>query len=192
MKNNIIIIVVILIIIGLILAYNSGYIELPKINLNSTLDSSNYCEENIIPERIELTENLNKFYTEVFNGRLVFVEGSHAIGERYTNSQTNWKDGQIIELFNYDDWENKCHKGYLEGENINLVYCNNLKYSSSKTPVSEEGIVGKTTTTSLSINLVLEKEKVEVLSIPPLGLGSVKEVPITTYKVISSDCIIIR
>jgi len=153
----------------------------------------NGCPVGIIPEKIELTQDFQKFYTGIFANRLFIVEGSHIIEgsetqqtEQITNSKTNWADGQIIELMDFA--ERKCHKGQFEDENIDLVYCNDLKYSSSKTPISDEGIIGRTTTISLSIDLVLEKEKVETLIIPPIALGSAREVPIMTYKVLTSEC----
>jgi len=172
-RNKLIwVIVLAVIIIGFVWAYNSG-----KVNVND-----NVCNE-IIPEEVELSENLNIFYTEVFNGRLTYVEASHLTGDAYpyNNSKTNWNDGQTIDI------SGKCYWGHLEGENVNLVYCNDLDYSKTTTPVSKEGVVGKTQVIAYSVNLILEKEKVNVLSIPE-SFGFFTEIPVTTYKVISYTC----
>lgn len=76
-----------------------------------------------------------------------------------------------------------CVLGSKEGENVNYYYCYNLTYSKSETPISKEGVLGKTKITNFEVDLVLNQTESFTTSIPG-GLS----VGIAKLKVISSNC----
>ena len=182
-------IVIIFIIFGLIYVWNYylspnsyGYFERNFLNYEEKPDTSSQgnkvkCPEEIIPEEFILNPELTNFETFETSGRLQV---------RSLNTLFKWKDGQNLHL--------DCHHGQYEGENINLVYCNDLSYSKTTTPIYESGIVGKTETISYVVDLVLKEKSVEILELDMVGVGTdwtkpyIVEYPITTYEIISSEC----
>jgi hypothetical protein len=107
-----------------------------------------YCKENIIPEKIE-----------IYEGSISFNGGN--TGNSIRNFEGKWKDGTDIgaDLRMYDILENSftisCKEGSKEGESINYLYCNNLKYSKTIQEMSKEGILGKKKENNYEVDLVL-------------------------------------
>ncbi len=133
------------------------------------------CPIEIIPEKIFLNEALMHFQSYIdFQGKERLM-GYSSIG--------TWADGQTMDLFG-SDFQSVCKQGELEGENINLVYCKNIDYSKTITPLSEEGVIEQIKTISYSVNLVLEKESERVIDSSAFG-----DYPVTTFKVLSSECL---
>jgi hypothetical protein len=143
---------------------------------NYVFSETNTCPEGIIPEYIYLAnyhDGLWGFrnYTSSYYG-----EQATSVYDLY------WADGQKSDLVG-NHQKSLCRQGNLEGENINLVYCNNLEYSKTTTDISEDGTIGKTHTISYSIDLVLQMESTRTLHDASGGYYSINK-----YKVISSLC----
>jgi len=131
------ILIILIILIGFVWAYNYGYIKLPNISSNQNIIDKNRCPEGIVPTIISM-----KNYFE------------------YDGTGLLWFDGTAMNKFKPDKFSPPpalCRKGEFEGENVDYFYCNNLIYSKIETNISEEGIIGKTTTTNYMINLEVRK-----------------------------------
>jgi len=192
MKRNVLNKKIVLIIIGIIFiivllsyifnnnifGFRSLYYE-SKNSLNLLFSKSNIktdCPIGIIPLEVELSDMM-----------MPFVD----LGEYYGKRQIEqtpyslWADGETMNWYGtYSNFDSLCHQGKSEGENINLVYCNGFSYSKSTTPISESGVIGKTTTVSYTINLILQKESER--NINAFAWGNFH---VTKYKIISSECI---
>lgn len=110
------------------------------------------CPDEIVPETMELTQDLRTYETYISKGEELYSK----------NTYGRWKDGQKMLLFRHmsavgPNMYNFCHQGYQEGENVNLVYCNEVTYNKVETLISEEGIVGKTKVTNYLVDFILEK-----------------------------------
>lgn len=135
------------------------------------------CPEDIIPESINMDNRVMQPKEIIAN-----TANTKNYPETVTqNSIFSWKDGEKGDMHSAEG--SLCHKGKLEGENINLIYCEQLPYHKITTPISEEGIIGESEELHLSINLVLEEIDVKVVNTMLYG-----DVPVSTNKVISSEC----
>ncbi|GBE19645.1 MAG TPA: hypothetical protein ENG87_02275 [Candidatus Pacearchaeota archaeon] len=131
------ILIIVVVLIGLVWAYDSGYIEIPK--TQTTALEKYKCPSDIIPTFLS-TED----YDSWDGTGLYWYDGTPMSKYReYTHTPA-------LDL---------CRKGKFEGENINYFYCNNLIYDKSETEISEEGKIGKTITTRYVINLEVKKYK---------------------------------
>tara|TARA_Y100000310_G_C20617018_1_gene781169 strand:+ start:154 stop:708 length:555 start_codon:yes stop_codon:yes gene_type:complete len=118
-------------------------------NSASIVQNKNGCPNNIIPD------NSIHFIYNFMKLDKVNLILSHS-GEEY------WGDGIQIQSpdRNYRDRRNSdCLKGSAEGENVNFWYCKDFIYQNQTTPISEEGVVGETTTTRYLVDIVLKKDE---------------------------------
>ncbi|MBU2576520.1 MAG: hypothetical protein KKF50_02260 [Nanoarchaeota archaeon] len=179
----------IIILASLVYAYDVGGVKtLIEEKINQVQDNSNLggsllsseCPEGIVPEVMIMD---NKQLTFVKNMTGIYRDYPEAVS---FSSMFYWNDGVQSDLDATDDgfyYYNLCHKGQSGGENINYIYCEDLPYSKTITPVSDEGVIGKSETISYSIDLVLEEESVRTVNDMMYG-----DVPISSNRIISSKC----
>lgn len=187
----------VIILIAYIFNYNLFGIKTLYHNSISTIKGTTYeikekvntgeCPGGIVPEHIYLNKDLLGIYnyTEPYFGNYFSML-----------PWSYWADGSEMNLMD-QDWGSLnrgyslCHHGREVGENVSLIYCNNLSYSKSITPISEGGIVGKTESVSYKVNIIITKiGETAVLGKPyppdnlPRLLGYIYD-----YNITSSECI---
>ncbi|MBI5390077.1 hypothetical protein HZB02_01175 [Candidatus Woesearchaeota archaeon] len=153
----------------------------PNVNLDllnsEQLSEYNGCPDGIIPE--VLTLNIVDFpgLPEEYKGLDIIKQVS------------KWKDSQPIEDYIPEGsvylFEPACKAGSSEGQNVNDYYCNNLKYSKSITPISEEGVIGKTQNSQFVISLVLTLVPNQNLQSEEVNFQRQK---VGDFEVISAQC----
>lgn len=146
--------------------------------LSDSSDTYN-CPPGIVPENFYLSDNLKTIQREMDGAEVYFHE-------EYVGKM-NWSDGQPLFL-RTRDFKDACYWGKHEGENISLVYCKGLDYSKTEEVISEDGIVGGTSSTNYLVDIVLEKKSTAVLN----EVSKTSRKPkynLTTFRVLSSNCI---
>jgi hypothetical protein len=137
-KGNIFIIIFIIlfVILSIVFFFRNSFLSI-KEGITGT-----ECPEGLIPDSLTLYHNDRSLDKNKHN----FV---------YYISNLTFGDGQVIKPGTLS--VAPCFKGGEEGENINNFYCKDIGYSSSKTDVSEDGVIGKTYTKQYTINLILSE-----------------------------------
>ncbi len=145
-RKTIILVIIVIVSIALVLAYKSGYINLPNINQGLT---DNYCEENIIPE------NLTFFGEQFVSG---VDEEALKSGVIYLIPPV-WKDRTKIGESNGELSTNpyNCRMGEKQGENINYFYCDGNTYSKEFRNIDKDGNVLNIELKNYKINFVVDK-----------------------------------
>ena len=86
--------------------------------------------------------------------------------------------------------EGQCYVGNKKGQNINLIYCDNITYFKEIISISDNGIIGNTKVYNYSIDLVLEKEsdrKINETSFNRQFIIPNRYLILTKYKIISFE-----
>lgn len=176
--------VIIIVIVTLGVIYYSGIIDIPKIGTEITgkAISKNVnkisCPENLVPRLIVLNKFDLFFYDDHYGDEYT----------RYTSGDGKWLDGEKLSLTD-NRYNSLCEEGSKEGQNVNYYYCYNIEYNKQNTPISEEGVIGKTEVKKFYVDLVLEKVMEENMPfIKVNGFNAGDDNPIRTFRLVSYEC----